>query len=162
MIAHGADFWKLICTVSYLIKRKYSISNIEVSSCRELEGIKSSGSSFGRQLPDEKAYSSLPPPPPPPCHNGSQSWARPLLPSHYHTLSQAVSTVSSSSWSRSKSHFNQILNWQLLDIWGFNRTARFKLSSKCRPPPGNIRKWMEPEIHYGSFSFRFAFHLFNS
>ena len=73
------------------------------------------------------------------------------------STSQSLST-SPPSLSRSKSHFNQILNWQLLDIWGFKRTARFKLGSKCPPPPppGNIRKWMEPETHYQSFSFRFT------
>ena len=43
--------------------------------------------------------SALPPPPSPPpapapaCHNGSQSWARPLLPSHYHTLSSRVNNL---------------------------------------------------------------------
>ena len=76
--------------------------------------------------------------------------------------SSSSSTASPSSLSRSKSHFDQILNWQLLDIWGFNRTARFKLGSKC---PGSLaqRKHQEtdgkrPEI---LFSFFMTQHIFS-
>ena len=125
-------------------------------------------------------------PPPPSCHNGSQSQARPLQPSHYHTLStchlparrngnnqqhhshqffchsnselpkvilrwpilvftrwegvikkfflglspQSVTTPNSFV-PRSQSDCNKILDWQVVDVWGFPRTARFKLGSKC-------------------------------
>ena len=65
---------------------------------------KSSRSSFGREQifwwlrRHIQVKAQCPPPPPPPtpapaCHNGSQSWARPLLPSHYHTLSSRVNNL---------------------------------------------------------------------
>ena len=114
-------------------------------------------------------------PPPPSCHNGSQSQARPLQPSHYHTLSTChlparrngnnqqhhshpIFCHSNSEFPkfilrrrnktffrikssigdnpkcfvpRSQSDCNKILDWQVVDVWGFPRTARFKLGSKC-------------------------------
>ena len=123
--------------------------------------------------------------PPPSCHNGSQSQARPLQPSHYHTLSTChlparrngnnqqhhshpifchsnselpkvilrwpilvstlwegvikrflglspqLVTTPNSFVPRSQSDYNKILDWQVVDVWGFPRTARFKLGSKC-------------------------------
>ena len=65
---------------------------------------KSSRSSFGREQifwwlrRHIQVKAQCPPPPPAPtpapaCHNGSQSWARPLLPSHYHTLSNRVNNL---------------------------------------------------------------------
>ena len=129
--------WELILVISYGVDFQNAVSCLTKRNYR------------AKQY--EKAYSIQWRPCsglPPPCHNGSQSWSRPLPPPTIplsHALNPCHKMSSSSpSLSRSKSHFKQILNWQLLDIWGFNRTARFKLGSKC--PPTTSPCWKHQQM----------------